>query len=164
MKLTELNFYIEQEMSCPLKEIGTFKLQSILFFAQIEYFSRTGEFLFEEAIRCYYDGVQIEGYTMELDVNARVDEDIKEIIHAVVNEIGLVNEGDLMEILYSSSSFLRSNMTRGHRLTKKILSDYFEFNRHYTYVESDTKAFLLDHIVINEDLMEELYDDLTCSN
>ena len=152
---------IELETNQPLKNLSPLKVQTILFFAQLDYFSTTGDKLFDEQIRCYYDGVKIDGFE-DLEVAEEgIDEAlIRRIISNLCEQFIPLDDSGLLDVLYHSSAFLRANVAPGNRLTNLILHDYYDIGQHFSFLQQDLPRKMVDRVVIHEELIDELEEDV----
>lgn len=151
---------IELEGKQPLENLSPLKVQTILYFAFLDYYSTTGDKLFDETIRCYYDGVQIDGLMEVEPAQEGIEEEtIRGIIQNLCEQMIPLDDVELLETLYHSSAFLRANLAPGHRLTNIILHDYYDIGQHFQYFTQDAPRKLIDRVVVHEELIEELEED-----
>ena len=152
---------IEIEMKQPLDKLSPLKIQTILFFALLDYYSITGEKLFTETVRCYFDGVKIEGIeAVEIADEGIEEELIRTLIAKLCEELGPLDDNGLLDVLYHSAAFLRANVAPGNRLTNLILYDYHDLGQHLSFLQMDFARQMVDRVVIHEDLLEDLEEDV----
>lgn len=150
---------IEIESKQPLESLSPLKVQTILYFALLDYYSITGDKLFDETVRCYFDGVQIDGFHEIKPAEEGIEEEtIRGIIRELCEDLMPLDDEGLLEVLYQSAAFLRANLAPGHRLTNIILHDY-TIGQHFHFLEQGIPRKLIDRVVVREELLEELEED-----
>jgi hypothetical protein len=159
-----VNMIHEINESC-VKEISPLKLKTILFFAQIEFYTLYGVKLFNNDIRCYYNDISIEGLN-QIVINWITQDHtlIYDLLVGFVEDFEDESEEELISILYQSKAFLKANMARGHRLTNKVLAEYHHIDQFFESISQISHNANIDEVMLNYQFVDEIIDDLEIFN
>lgn len=163
MELKQLTGMIKAYFNSELYDLTPFKARAILFMAQIDYYTCNGETLFKEDLYCFYDDIKISGFTLDVPF-VELDTSLEALsIKKYCEKYAWMREEELLGELYQSKAFLRTNLSPGHRLTKKSLTLYHELYE----LSFDIDIWddpLIDGIAFQDQIIDEIIDDLEVLN
>jgi len=169
MELTELPRFIEFKSGDALTALSPLKIKAILFFSQIDYYTMEGEVLFSNPIRCYHNALEIEGLEIKDYGGAdapyfTMDSDVEEILSSYYAFFEEAEDAAILDYLYTSKAFLRSNLARGNRLTKRLMQEYHDLYSGFSHLESFMSNQVFDEVHQHDHLVDTLLDDLKVKN